>query len=465
MQPNKFLKISTLTLLLGDVLALYLAFVLAYKIRFFTHLIPYKTIPAFYHYQQSIIFVITIFILIFYLLGVYQDKRGKSYLDEFYSILIAVIFSTLIVLAFTFFYRDFSYSRVMVIFSFFFTNFLVSLNHFLILFIQAQLFKKGLYCKQTAVIGDDEFTKNLLKQIKDSSYLGFNLVGRIGNNEGIKEFNYLGNLESFNKIVKQYNLDEIFLPLSSTSQQQILSLVLSNENENLTFTIVPDLLGIITSRVKFSELKGLPLLTLKPPALFGLNYFLKRTIDIFGSLIGIILFSPLILIISYLIKYSKLSAKGPAILTQERVGKEGKIFLMYKFRGMIVDAEKETGPVWAKKEDHRVTKIGKFLRRTSLDELPQLFNVFKGDMSLVGPRPERPFFVEKFSKQFLRYMYRHKVKPGITGWAQVNGLRGDTSIEERTKYDLYYIENWSLLLDIKILVKTVFEFLFHKNAY
>ncbi|MBC7262104.1 MAG: exopolysaccharide biosynthesis polyprenyl glycosylphosphotransferase [Chloroflexi bacterium] len=219
---------------------------------------------------------------------------------------------------------------------------------------------------------------------------------------------------------------------------------------------------IIASEISIDDLNGLPLLTVRDVALRGWRLAVKRAMDIVVSAATLILLSPLMLLIALLIK---LDSPGPVFYTQERMGLDAKPFQILKFRSMRVDAEQQTGPVWATRNDPRVTRLGAFIRRYSLDELPQFINVLLGDMSLVGPRPERPVFVEQFRQIVPRYMERHKEKAGITGWAQVNGLRGDTSIVERTKYDLWYIENWSLLLDIKILIKTFFNIFRDKNAY
>jgi exopolysaccharide biosynthesis polyprenyl glycosylphosphotransferase len=227
--------------------------------------------------------------------------------------------------------------------------------------------------------------------------------------------------------------------------------------------IFPDLFQIIASELSISDLDGLPLLTVRDVALRGWKLVTKRAMDMMVGGAGLVFLSPLMLLVALLVK---LESKGPVFYAQTRVGLDGKPFPMLKFRSMRSDAEKESGPVWASADDPRRTRLGAFLRKTSIDELPQLINVLLGEMSLVGPRPERPVFVEQFKQVVPRYMDRHKEKAGITGWAQVNGLRGETSIVERTKYDLYYIENWSLLLDLKILLRQVLnQFRGDHNAY
>jgi exopolysaccharide biosynthesis polyprenyl glycosylphosphotransferase len=218
----------------------------------------------------------------------------------------------------------------------------------------------------------------------------------------------------------------------------------------------------MASEVSIGDLGGLPLLTVRDTALRGWKLTVKRLVDVGGSIMGLILLSPIMMLLAVLIK---LDSAGPVFYTQERMGLDGKSFMMLKFRSMRPDAESQTGPIWAKINDDRRTRLGTFLRHFSADELPQLVNVLIGDMSLVGPRPERPMFVEQFKRSIPRYMDRHREKAGITGWAQINGLRGDTSIIERTKYDLWYIENWSLSLDFRIIARTLIQIFHDRNAY
>jgi exopolysaccharide biosynthesis polyprenyl glycosylphosphotransferase len=250
--------------------------------------------------------------------------------------------------------------------------------------------------------------------------------------------------------------------MPEASHQEILSIITRCEREKVSIKVFPDVFQIMASEVSIGDLNGLPLLTVNDIALHGWRLALKRSIDILGSAVVLMILSPIMMLVAILIK---LDSPGSVFYAQERMGLDAKSFMMLKFRSMRLDAEAQSGPVWATEDDPRRTRIGAFIRRFSIDELPQLMNVLIGEMSLVGPRPERPVFVEQFKKSIPRYMDRHKEKAGMTGWAQVNGLRGDTSIIERTKYDVWYIENWSLLLDFKILLRTVVSVFSDNHAH
>jgi Undecaprenyl-phosphate glucose phosphotransferase len=242
----------------------------------------------------------------------------------------------------------------------------------------------------------------------------------------------------------------------------MIELIVSTSREMLDVKVVPDLLQVIALRARIEDLDGVPVINVNDPSIQGFNSILKRAIDIVISAMALLILALPLGIIALLVK---LTSRGPVFYQQERMGLDGKPFTILKFRSMEDDAERETGPVWAQQDDARVTTLGRFLRRSNLDELPQLWNVLRGDMSIVGPRPERPHFVEQFKHRIPQYMLRHKVKAGLTGWAQVNGWRGNTPLEKRIEYDLYYIENWSVRLDLKIMWLTVIKGFFHKHAY
>jgi exopolysaccharide biosynthesis polyprenyl glycosylphosphotransferase len=267
-------------------------------------------------------------------------------------------------------------------------------------------------------------------------------------------------VEELSSVISKLDIEEVILTDVEMSRSRMMEIILDCEKHMAEVRIVADLLGMVTSQVDMRTIDGVPLLGLKEsPLSEGFNRFVKRAMDIAISITGLAVLSPFLLIVAALVKSG---SPGPVFYFQKRVGEDGRRFAIIKFRTMVHNAEKGTGPVWASENDPRRTRLGTFLRSTNIDELPQLINVLKGDMSLVGPRPERPHFVGKFKRDIPRYMARHRIKSGMTGWAQVNGLRGNTSIEERTKYDLHYVENWSIMFDIKIILMSVFAM---KNAY
>jgi exopolysaccharide biosynthesis polyprenyl glycosylphosphotransferase len=263
-------------------------------------------------------------------------------------------------------------------------------------------------------------------------------------------------------LIRAHNIDVVLISLNDEEHVYLYNLVRDCQGLNAEIMMIPDILELMTSLVQIKHIGGIPFLGIKSPALSTWNSIIKRTFDLVFVSCILLITSPLYLII---VIFIKLDSKGPVLYYQERIGLDGEVFRVIKFRSMRIDAEQATGPVWSKKNDSRVTRFGNILRRFSLDELPQLINVLKGDMSVVGPRPERPHFVEQFKKQVPRYLERHRVRTGMTGWAQVNGLRGNASIAERTKYDIYYIENWALTFDVKIILKTLHTVLFGKDAY
>jgi Undecaprenyl-phosphate glucose phosphotransferase len=292
------------------------------------------------------------------------------------------------------------------------------------------------------------------------------LAGIEGYGGGISREGYrlchTDNFDGLSGLIDRENLEALFIVLPTEKQRQLIDVVNSVEHRPVEMKFVPDIIGLISHNTSVSQMGEVPLINLRVLPLTEWDLLIKRIFDLAASTVGLIVLSPLLLLLALLIK---LTSPGPILYSQERVGYDGKTFMMHKFRSMRAGAEDKTGPVWAKPDDDRRTALGSFMRKYSLDEFPQLFNVIRGDMSLVGPRPERPFFVEKFRNQIPRYAARHKMKSGVTGWAQVNGWRGDTSIVERTKCDIFYIENWSLLLDIKILIRTALQVIFPRNAY
>jgi Undecaprenyl-phosphate glucose phosphotransferase len=295
--------------------------------------------------------------------------------------------------------------------------------------------------------------------------IGYDVIGFISDERGLDQILGLpvwGHIDELPELIERFAIDEVIIAIPEAPHQKILSIIANCERERVAIQVFPDVFQIMATEISIDDLNGLPLLAVRDVALRGWRLTIKRGMDLIISSGMLIFLSPFMMLLALLVK---LDSPGAVFYIQERMGLDGKIFPVIKFRSMPANAEAKSGPVWAKPDDNRATRLGTFIRRFSLDELPQLINVLLGDMSMVGPRPERPVFVEQFKQSIPRYMDRHREKAGMTGWAQVNGLRGDTSIVERTKYDLWYIENWSILLDLKIMLKTMLTVLFDKNAY
>ena len=393
--------------------------------------------------------------------------RGKKQFDEFVNIFKAVSISIVILTAITFFYRENSYSRIVMLLFWLLSIITITLSRFYLRRTLKYFREKGYNLRHVLIVGAGDLAKNLADKINLHPEIGFNIVGfltdhsdKVGQSVSGKKI--LGQLEEVQKIVREYKIDQLFIALPRHAHDRLEKVISYLGEEFVDIKVVPDLLQFMRINPGIEDMDGLPIVSLSEGPLYGWNKLFKRFADILASLIMLIVMSPAITIIAIAIK---LTSKGPLLYNQERMGFSGRHFTMYKFRTMFEDAEKKTGAIWARKDDSRTTSIGKLLRKTSLDELPQFFNVLKGDMSIVGPRPERPVFVKDFKKSVYQYMLRHKMKAGITGWAQVNGWRGDSSLEKRIEYDLYYIENWSFLFDLKIIWLTFWKGLINKNAY
>ena len=316
------------------------------------------------------------------------------------------------------------------------------------------------------IVGAGPVGEQVTDLLGQRPWTGYDIVGfvddRASDRQGYRGLPLLGALSEVGDILEREQVDELYVALSLDEHVKMLELIEVANRECVDVKVVPDLLQVIALRARLEELDGVPIISINDVPLQGLNSLIKRMIDIGVASAALVFLSLPFAVIAALIRAT---SPGPVFYRQERMGLDGHPFSVYKFRSMFEDAERDTGPVWTRKDDPRRTPVGRVLRQLSLDELPQLWNVIRGDMSLVGPRPERPFFVEQFKQRVPQYMLRHKVRSGMTGWAQVNGWRGDTSIEKRIEYDLYYIENWSVGLDFKILWLTVLRVFFHRHAY
>jgi len=331
---------------------------------------------------------------------------------------------------------------------------------------ETRLRRQGIGTERVLMVGTGPGAEQLIRRMNMFPQYGFHVVG-VATDETPADGTFVGvpvvgRVADVPTLARQTNADQVFLALPASQRDRLLHLIKMCEDQNLEFKIVPDLLEVMTSRVASNSIDGLPLVGVRRNQLRGWAAAVKRTIDLVISAFLLVLLSPLLLVIAILIK---LAMPGPLLFRQERIGRHRRPFVIFKFRSMVPDAEAKTGPVVATPEDSRVTWLGRFLRRFSLDELPQLFNVVRGDMSLVGPRPQPTFFDERYSGEVPRYLERQQVRPGLTGWAEVNDLRGAAPIVDRTMYDVYYIENWSLTLDLKCVILTAMRLFTQRHAY
>ena len=399
--------------------------------------------------------------------GLYRPQRQKSVLDELFGVFKGTLIASLLLVAVTYFWRDSRYSRAaLLIFS---GLSFVGVAVVRFIFKEALHFarRRGFNLRYVLIIGAGRLARQCIEAVELHKELGFRVVGclslgqkRVGSQ--IAGAPVIGTLKDLKSILHTRGVDQVLVALPSRASNRVPRLMEVLSDTTVDVKLVPDVYQYATLFGGLEEWGGLPIVNLQSIGVLGFNAVLKRLFDVVISVVLMLLASPLLVLIAALVK---LSSPGPVLFRQERVGLDGKPFAMLKFRSMATDAEEASGPVFAQAADPRTSGIGRFLRRTSLDELPQFWNVLVGDMSLVGPRPERAVFIEQFRRRIPRYQLRHMVKAGMTGWAQINGLRGNTSIEKRVEYDLYYIEHWSLLLDVKILARTMAFGFLSRNAY
>jgi len=469
MAPHRKDALIPLLTVLSDIVAIEGAFLFSYWLRFYsplTDLFPVELgFPPLEAYVYGSFFVIPFWLFLFQTRKMYATRRTIHFSDEFFPIVRVVVVGMLVVMAAAFFYRAFSFSRLVFGLLAVSSVAFLSLGRFAVLKVEQLRYRRGRDIKQVIIVGANDTAKRIFQAMMSQPSLGYRVIGYF--TSGAKQVlkvpgaKRLGSIAAVPKYLKDHSVDLVLIALSNSEHSKLFDLVRDCQGLSAEMMMAPDMIELMTSRMRIEEIEGVPFIQVREASLSVWNRILKRAFDVAFALVVLILASPLLLILILLIKAT---SPGPIFFLQERVGLDGTLFRVIKFRTMRTDAEKETGPVWAAKNDPRTTSVGKILRRYSLDELPQLFNVLLGEMSIVGPRPERPPFVEQFKHRYPQYMLRHKVKAGITGWAQVNGWRGDTSIEKRIEYDLYYIENWSVALDLKIMWLTLVRG-FHRHAY
>lgn len=432
-------------------------------------------------YIGALTVIIPVYIMLYYAFNLYTPKRVQGRRLEGWNVFkantvgIVILFSILFLLDSTAMerasrgssYAAGDFSREMLIYFYLLNVLLDILVRNMIRYVLRKIRKKGYNLKHILLVGYSRAAEEYIDRIIANPQWGYNVRGILDDNiergtmyKGIK---VIGRIDNLFVILPDNHLDEIAITLGLEEYYKLEHIVALCEKSGVHTKFIPDYNNIIPTKPYTEDLLGLPVVNIRyVPLSNTFNAFIKRVMDVIGAFLCIVIFSPVMLLTALAVKGT---SKGPLIYSQERVGRHNRPFKMYKFRSMRVQDEKQEKKCWTVQNDPRITGVGRFIRKTSIDELPQLFNVLKGDMSLIGPRPERPQFVEKFREEIPRYMIKHQVRPGMTGWAQVNGYRGDTSIRKRIEHDLYYIENWTVGLDIKILFLTVFKGFVNRNAY
>ncbi len=454
-----------LTLVLTDAAMSLLAFYIAYTLR---AVALGDKIGPFANYVLLAGIQLVNTLLVFFIYKFYHRRHAALLMDELYRIFGAVSVATLLTIAFIgFLLRDIlDYQRSMLVFAWLAALGTITLGRFVHGRVQRRLQRRGIGAERVLIVGAGEVGRMILQKIQHTPGLGYRVVGFAdaaanGGPAKVMGLPMLGKVDDLPAIIEANGIGEVIIGLPEASHEELVGIISLCEREKVSIRVFPDVFQIMAAEVTISDLAGLPLLTIRDVALRGWKLTLKRLVDVAGSSLALTFLSPLMMLVAVVIR---LDSPGPVFFAQERMGLDARPFKMLKFRSMRQDAE-ANGPGWTVKDDPRRTRIGAFIRKVSIDELPQFINVLMGDMSLVGPRPEQPAYVEQFRQSIPRYMDRHREKAGCTGWAQINGLRGDTSIAERTKYDLWYIENWSLWLDFKIMLRTAFRAVSDKSAY
>lgn len=435
---------------LTDVLMFFPAMIGAYFIRFilFQGESGHIGLP---YYLWTVVVTIPIYWLLYSLMGLYDSFRSRNFLSEF-SLLLrcnALIFG--LTLAFLFIFKEFHLSRWTLFIFFLLSTCGIALKRWALRRLLRRLREEGYNLKHVLLIGNGEAARSYTDALEKDRSLGFCIAGYLAARDTLPALTYLGGYSALNHVLPRLKPDEVVIALDAKEYELLPDIIAACEKDGTKVSLIPFYNKYLPAHPQIDEVGNVSLVNLRRIPLDNIgNAFIKRATDIVGALILIVLSSPLMLIAAIGVK---LSSPGPILFRQERVGLNKKTFCMYKFRSMRVNTTQTTG--WSTNTDPRKTRFGSFIRKFSIDELPQFFNVLRGDMSLVGPRPELPYFVEQFKESVPLYMVKHQVRPGITGWAQVNGFRGDTSIKGRIEHDIYYIENWTFLFDIKILLMTI----------
>ncbi|MBM3284266.1 MAG: undecaprenyl-phosphate glucose phosphotransferase [Candidatus Aminicenantes bacterium] len=460
--------------LASDIVGILLSYFYSYLFRFYAYIIPVdplKGIPPLRHYVAVFFLFLVTHLFIFFLQGFYRSRLKRTKIDDFLFIslnafLTIVVVSAIMSYLYSYsqgpaplFRVNFKISHGFLAVYFVVVIFMISFLRHQIYFFMKRRYARGLDLINVLIVGAGEMGRTVAQKIHQYKDLGFVLKGFLDDEKtaGEKvevngEVEVLGRIDELGAVLEKGEIGEVFVALDLKNYAKILDTIKVANKHVVNVRLIPDVFQLLTLKANVQDLDGFPVISIDDVSLKGIRSIVKRVFDVVVSALGLILFLPLILVVALLIK---ITSRGPVFYKQERMGLDGLKFTMFKFRTMVCDAEKETGPVMCRVGDPRITRVGRLLRKFSIDEIPQLINVFLGQMSVIGPRPERPAFVRDFADKIPNYMLRHKFKSGITGWAQVHGLRQETSIEKRIEYDLYYMQNWSLALDLKIIWMTL----------
>ena len=448
--------------LAADLLLIAACWIVAYTVRFYVFPVP--DTPPFAGYALQLVPILVVWGLAFRAFDLYRPHRLGSRVSEWLDVAKASTLGALVLVAImTFVFRKYSYSRLVI--GLFWAESIVAVSFSRAVFRELFRFARrhGFNQRYAIVVGGGEPAAEVLRVLRRRPDVGIGVLGMLSDKQEVPDnVRWLGGIEDVRAVLDRQQVDIVFIALPHADYSRITAVLHGIGDDPVAIHLVPDVFGLASLRGGVEEFETVPFIHLRESPLYGWNRVLKRAFDLVGGALVLTFAAPVMLAI---VAALKLTSPGPVLYRQERMGIDGRRFGMLKFRTMRVDAEAQTGPVWATRDDPRRTRLGGFLRRWSLDELPQLFNVLRGEMSLVGPRPERPSFVEEFRRRVPGYMLRHKVKAGITGWAQINGWRGNTSIERRIECDLYYIERWSLAFDLRILIQTIWYGFRSRNAY
>jgi exopolysaccharide biosynthesis polyprenyl glycosylphosphotransferase len=447
---------------LTDAVFIEAAFLLAYYLRFNTTVMTFLPLtedtPPLSAYLNASLVILPVWLLLFRSGGMYGARRNVALSDEFLQVVRLVSLGMLLIMSAAFFYRAFSFSRAVVVLLWGSSIVSVVLGRLLVRRVETALYRGGHALRNAVIIGSNETAGRIYRLLHGHPLLGYRICGYLADapaadGNPVTGAPYLGTLQSAPERIAAGSVELGLIALPTEAHPKLYAILQECEGVNVEFMMVPDVLELLSSNMRVREIEGIPFIRLKGNPLTAWGAITKRTFDLVVGSFLIVAASPVFLVAALAVR---LGSPGPVFFRQERLGLDGRRFFMVKFRTMVAGAEKQDQEAGLGiPDDPRQTRVGRFLRRTSVDELPQLFNVLAGEMSLVGPRPERPFFVEQFKDRIPKYLDRHRVKTGMTGWAQVNGLRGNSSLEERIRYDVYYIENWSLGFDLKILLKTI----------